>query len=246
MISNDQQDTNTLQEEIRKARGDSIVEILSQNHPLRDPEDDILRLHVIQQALDLLTGVHQAFVNPVPDDGDAGSPSRSQKEDPALEDAKQRRTLHVLLDLISLEGIYPSLSQGVGIPLQQRVASVLPAGVIAKQPKTALRPRSQDESLLHHILNALNVILSDNRPGIQQVILGRILTDIICGAVELAFNSVHLSQDKRDTYSRLLEAIVNKYDLPMNHNQACCTLLLNYRQHTNANIVVHPVLASSR
>jgi hypothetical protein len=176
---------------------------------------------VIQRALSLLADIHHAFVDPLPDSDDGSSHSKAQREDPALEDAKRRRALHALLDLISVEGIYPSLSQGVGIPLEQRVISVLPKGVVAKQPKTAAALRPQDENVLRHILNVLAVILSDDQPGIQSVVLGRILTDIICGAAELAFNSARLSQDDRDKCDRLLETVIDKYGLPMNHNRAC-------------------------
>jgi hypothetical protein len=197
---------------------------------------------VIQRALDLLADIHHAFVDPLPDGGDGSSDGKSQKQDPALEDAKRRRALHALLDLISVEGIYPSLSQGVGIPLEQRVISVLPAGVVAKQPQTAAAPRPQDKSVLRHILNVLTVILSDDRPSIQSVILGRILTDIICGAAELAFNSAHLSQDDRDKFHRLLETVIDKYGLSINHNRACYAKLL---QHTNSNVVANPLVTSS-
>jgi len=220
LISIDQQDANPLQGEIQKASGDSIVEILCRDLPLRDREDDTLRLHVIRRSLDLLAGIHHAFVDPLPDDEDASAQGKTWKEAPAFEDAKRRRVLHALLDLISLEGIYASLSQGVGFPLEQRVISVLPAGVVVKQPKTAAEPRPQDESRLHHILGVLSVILFDGRRGTQPVILERILMDIICGTAELAFNSPHFSQDVRDKYNKMFETVINKYGIPMNPNQA--------------------------
>lgn len=97
--------------------------------------------------------------------------------------------LHALLDLISLEGIYPSLSTGVGIPLQQRVISVLPPGVIAKQASLPSSSKPNDEALLAQILSVLFDILFDVRPSIQPVIRGRILSDIISGSSDLAFNS---------------------------------------------------------
>lgn len=127
-----------------------------------------------------------------------------------MEDAKRRRMLHALLDLISLEGIYPSLSSGVGIPLQQRVISVLPAGVIAKQAQEPGSSSPHNEALLRGILEVLSTILFDKRQSIQPVIRGRILSDIISGLSDLAFNpNVQASQDQ-ERYGEALARVIDE------------------------------------
>lgn len=159
--------------------------------------------------MSLLTSIHVAFATPV--EGDEDLAHADSKEDAALEDAKRRRALHALLDLISLEGIYPSLSQGVGVPLEKRVISVLPAGVIAKQSPMPANTNPQDEALLNEILMTLVDILFDSRPSIQPVVRGRILTDIISGTADLAFNSKSLSPDDTARYQKILQRIIDEY-----------------------------------
>ncbi|KAF9893286.1 hypothetical protein FE257_011716 [Aspergillus nanangensis] len=197
-------------EEIRKSRGSSLIEILSSN--LSDLVDDesAKRRVIIDKALTILSRIHLSFVEPG-DDNDS-SEYVATTEDPALEDARRRRLLHALLDLISLEGIYPSLSGGVGIPLQQRVISVLPAGVIAQQQQMQTHDKTRDESLLDHILHDIAEILLDPRPSIQPVIRGRILSDIISASVDLAFNSNSLSFEKRNWYHEVFTRVVEEQD----------------------------------
>jgi hypothetical protein len=142
---------------------------------------------VIDKALGILNRIHTAFVTPAESRPESQQAATSGG-DADLEDAKRRRILHALLDLISLEGIYPSLSSGVGIPLQQRVISVLPAGVIAKQAHVPASSIPHNEALLRHIMAVLFNIVLDSRSSIQPVIRGRILCDLISGAADLAFN----------------------------------------------------------
>lgn len=119
--------------------------------------------------------------------------------------------LHTLLDLISLEGIYPSLSPGVGVPLEKRVISSLPTGVIAKQASVSATNKLQNESLLHRIMTPLLDILFDERPGIQPLVRGRILSDILSGSADLAFNSQSLTQEQNARYKSMFQRIINEY-----------------------------------
>lgn len=128
-----------------------------------------------------------------------------------MEDAKRRRILHALLDLISLEGVYPSLSPGVGIPLQQRVISVLPAGVIAKQASLPTDTKPNDDLLLDRIMTALSDIICEVRPSIQPVIRARVLSDIISGTSDLAFNSKNLSPDVKRRHGEAFSRIIEEY-----------------------------------
>ncbi|KAL4961737.1 RTP1/Tango6 family protein [Aspergillus stella-maris] len=194
-----------LRDEVQKSRGKSLIAILGQDSS-ESSENASVRASVIGKALDLLSQIHTAFVTPA-NDAELSSQTDNIQEDPNLEDAKRRRVLHALLDLVSLEGIYPSLSTGVGIPLQQRVISVLPAGVIAQQA-APVHEEPQDASLLRRIMIELSNILFNPRPSIQPVISGRILSDLISALSELSYNpKLPDSNDKSQTRQMLTKIV---------------------------------------
>ncbi|OQE86090.1 hypothetical protein PENNAL_c0022G01989 [Penicillium nalgiovense] len=194
-------------EEIQKTQGKSLLQILSQESGHDDVAgDDASRPTVINRALDILTSIHKSFVSP---EDQSGSLQLCGEIDSPAEDAKRRRMLHALLDLISLEGIYPSLSSGVGIPLQQRVISVLPAGVIAKQAQVAASSVPHDKPLLRRIIDVLVDVLFDPRPSLQPIIRGRILSDIISGTSDLAFSPNSTASSERNTYQKTLVRIID-------------------------------------
>ncbi|RAL12957.1 RTP1/Tango6 family protein [Aspergillus homomorphus CBS 101889] len=199
-------------EEIQKHRGKSLLDILlGATIPETGGDDVSKRRTVIGKALEILDSVHTAFVTPLTDaDKEAISQSAGDTEDAALEDAKRRRLLHALLDLISLEGIYPSLSGGVAIPLQKRVISVLPAGVIAQQDQAPVHEKPQDETLLEQIMLVLTTIVFDSRPSIQPVVRGRILSDMVSGLADLGHNSIGLSVDNQTHYRHGLTKLIEE------------------------------------
>ncbi|KAI5301155.1 hypothetical protein KEM55_002040 [Ascosphaera atra] len=182
--------------------------------------EETRRVRVIGHALRLLKGVHSVYSIPISTEeisdqtGATGTESSIKKnQDPALEDARRRRALHALLDLISLEGIYPSLSPGVAIPLEKRVISVLPAGVVAKQdqptPEDASK-RPSAERLLALITSELGAILRDPAEGIQQLILNRSLPDIISASAEVAFNCSTLSPFEFNQSETVFNYVISK------------------------------------
>ena len=184
------------------------MELLCKSLPEPSTDGESAREVVIGKALDILTSIHTALVEDVDD-----HPTQTShgSKDRSLEDAKRRRALHALLDLISLEGIYPTLSQGAGIPLRERVISVLPAGVIAKSTTLAANSSTQNELLLDRILTGVCGILFDVRPSIQPVIRGRILSDIVSGTANLAFHTVTLSKDGRSRHREAFRRVLNEY-----------------------------------
>jgi hypothetical protein len=200
-------DINNSQEQIQKNHGTSLLGILSQISGDDAASDDVSRPAIIGKALDILASIHASFASS--DTGDPSQQLATEDENMAMEDAKRRRMLHALLDLVSLEGIYPSLSSGVGIPLQQRVMSVLPAGVIAKHTETTTSSVPRNGPLLRRIMDVLVDVIFDPRPGIQALIRGRILSDIISGTSDLAFNPhIKSSYDKgiyQNTLARIIE-----------------------------------------
>ncbi|KAI5295236.1 hypothetical protein KEM52_001969 [Ascosphaera acerosa] len=180
---------------IRESKAGSIVDVLARNQGLEDENEDEKRTRVVGKAVSLLNDIHQTYTDPLREQGPA-----ERGKDPSALDAKQRQTVHALLDLISIEGIYPSLSEGVGIPLEKRLISVLPQGVVARHEQPAnedATARSRREHLLLDILSHIATILRDRRDGIQQLVLSRILPDIISSAAELAFNSRSISTHEK-------------------------------------------------
>lgn len=196
-----------LKDELRKERGKSLVEILNRESAASTTGDEAqIRLSVIDQALQCLQDIHEAYASPV----NSESLILQAPED-AREDAKRRRALNTLLDLISIEGVYPSLSAGVGIPLEKRVLTTLPAGVITKQVTDAAEHRSQKEALLRRILSTLINIVLDEREGIQMIVQARILSDIISGTAELAFNTRLASDEEKKEFQEKFERIISQY-----------------------------------
>jgi hypothetical protein len=186
-----------------------LIQLLSQTTGLDGAGDDAERPTVIGKALDILIGIHESFV--LPASQDMSQQLYSEVADSPMEDAKRRRMIHALLDLISLEGIYPSLSSGVGIPLQQRVISVLPAGIIAKKVHAVTSSVPHDEHLLRRIVGVLLDVLNDPRPSIQSIIRSRILSDVISGASDLAFNPMLAESSDRKDLQVTLTKLVERY-----------------------------------
>lgn len=120
------------------------------------------------------------------------------------------------MDLISIEGVYPCLSSGVGIPLEKRVVSNLPTGVIARQAPEMTSDKPRNEELLYRILSTLaDVLLDEREGGIQQMLRGRVLSDIISAAADLAFNSHEISSEERLHAQKTFDTIITEYFTPL-------------------------------
>lgn len=192
-----------------------MLEILSQTPDTSGDDGHANREVVIGKALEILSRIHTALTTRVEEQHDSQQ-TAPELEDSNLEDAKRRRMLHALLDLISLEGIYPSLSSGVGIPLQQRVVSVLPAGVIATQGDATASSVPQNAALLHRIMGVLLTITLDEKPSIQPLIRGRILSDIISGTADIAFNPSYIPNDRpkfQKAFAKIIDEYVGKVEI---------------------------------
>ncbi|RPB14369.1 hypothetical protein P167DRAFT_557889 [Morchella conica CCBAS932] len=101
----------------------------------------------------------------------------------ALENATDNRTLNALLDLLVLEGIYPSLSPGIGIPLSRRARNfVIPA---SRAKITEIEDR-RDVRLLRSVVEGLLEALGSGGAAARAV-RERCLVDVLAGCGELAF-----------------------------------------------------------
>lgn len=164
---------------------------------------------VIEEALRRLESIHNALVSIV----SSGDEAQQQPED-AREDAKRRRVIYTLLDLISIEGVYPCLSTGVGIPLEKRVISNLPQGVVARQAPEMTSEKPRNEVLLYRILLALaSILLNESSGEIQSLLRGRVLSDVVSAAADLAFNSLQISEEERFNARSIFDRIIAEYIL---------------------------------
>jgi hypothetical protein len=189
---------------IENARAQSIIDRLANNV---DVSNSTPNAAVIQKAIFFFVQLHKSLKQVKGENG----PNEDIKN--LLYDPKSRRTIHGLLDLISLEGIYPALSPGVGVPLECRVKSVLPPGVVAKPHQAAGQSKADDDSnLLPDILRSLVPIALEKTPGgLGPIIQERCLIDLFSACGELAFRPGSSTEDQnhyKELFGRLLDQYV--------------------------------------
>ena len=134
-----------------------------------------------------------------------------------IQDLSKHRIVDGLLDLISLEGIYPFLSPGVGIPIERRVRSVLRNGVVTRPSNLDEGSHSQKQSLLADICLTLDEILEDGN-GLASLVQERTLVDLIAGFGELAYSPLDESGFSRNTYACRLKGLLDRYVFLRNMN----------------------------
>lgn len=136
-----------------------------------------MRHLIIEKALRLLLDIHEEL-------------SKNGTSFGALDklhNTHHQKIVDGLLDLISLEGIYPLLSPGVGIPIERRVKSVLQGGLVTRaSPATDAVSRQDGIAVLSQICRQLYRILSSNGAGLGPSVRERTLVDVIAGWGELA------------------------------------------------------------
>lgn len=143
--------------------------------------------------------------------------SHAQKSPTPLQDSKNRKIVDGLLDLISLEGIYPSLSPGVGIPIERRVRTVLQGGVITRTLSEEGDEEPRNKLLLTKIVDSLGTIPESNEVGLRLALQERTLVDLIAGLSELAYSPLyqdgHSSADHAAALKRLLDGYVIPFSI---------------------------------
>lgn len=175
-----------------------MIEFLQANIDTKQDDEFASRVLVIQRALVLLSEIHRAIKE------DTSAASNLTK------DLSKRRIVDGLLDLISLEGIYPCLAPGVGIPIERRVTSVLRNGVVTRPSPSGDRPQAEGQSLLAETCLALNEILDDGA-GIASLIQERTLVDLIAAFGELAYSPSVESKPSRNIYACRLHDLLDRY-----------------------------------
>jgi len=97
--------------------------------------------------------------------------------------------------------------------LEKRVISNLPQGVVARQAPEMTSEKPRNEVLLYRILLALtSILLSEHHRGIQSLLRGRVLSDVISAAADLAFNSVQISEEERINVRKIFDRVMAEYD----------------------------------
>lgn len=119
-----------------------------------------------------------------------------------------RRLIDGLLDLISLEGIYPSLLPGVGVPIERRIKSVLQGGTVTYLPEGARSPQN-DEDLLLEIGSRLSDIGMSSGDGLCSALQARTLVDLVAAKAQLAFAPKNDTSGGR--HALTLEALLDRY-----------------------------------
>lgn len=128
-----------------------------------------------------------------------------------LHNTYHQKIIDGLLDLISLEGIYPLLSPGVGIPIQRRVKSVLQGGLVTRpSPAADVVSRQDGRALLSQICRQLYMILSSNGTGLGPSVQERTLVDVIAGWGELAC-APHLQDEYAKDDGRMLRSLLDGF-----------------------------------
>ena len=145
---------------------------------------------VVDRGLALLESIHHAI-----------------RDDPAsaatvLNTSSSRRLIDALLDLISLEGIYPQLLPGVGCPIERRVRSVLQGSITITDTKAITE---LDSRKLSHIAQHLyDLVISQG--GVASAIQQRTLVDVIAAMAQLVHSPDHSCTSQwSDKLSRLID-----------------------------------------
>ena len=152
---------------------------------------------MIWKALQLLLDVHHALT-------EARSADAVRE---LLYDSGSRRVIDALLDLLSLEGIYPNLCPGVGVPIDRRI-SILHGGLTRRSmPPVINSTIKQDLELLGDIAQQLGKVGKTANGGLSRILQERIVVDLFAALFQLAYQPAH----ENNQYKVLLQELMNEY-----------------------------------
>ena len=206
----------------------SIIDSIFNNVAAPGNRDTTPRKTVIRRALALWLDIHRVLLS----DSDTSNANK------VLQSSSSRRVVDGLLDLISLEGIYPCLSPGIGIPIERRVKSVLQGGFVT-QPVTE---DLGDHGLLAEIVDGLYPVVKEGSKGLGLALRERTLVDVVAGTGQLAFDPSEAAQQRQKRYGIvfkvLLEQYVAHFDTTASNDNSIVNL--NDSQHHVAHILNIP------
>lgn len=183
--------------------GKSIIAVLSSDdnstsHNPGDEQDDQLRRKIIKKSLRLVQEIHASCETSTNGLDQLGT----------LASQKGQKVVDALLDLLVLEGLYPSLSPGVGVPVERRLKSALKGGLSTRPLHKASGGRHGDQQLLTDIVESLHSAFLSRRglaPSIQQ----RMSVDLIAAAAELAFSPT-FDDKTRQRFTPIFKAFIGR------------------------------------
>ena len=159
-----------------QSHGMSIIDCLASAN-LKDMESGYdARTVIIHRALALLLELHISLCK-VSDD----------EVRKLLLQPDRRQVVEGLFDLLALEGIYPDLAPGVGIPIGNRVKSVFEKGFVAKLSQVDGQPETKNYALLDQIVLKLSTVVSSKDGGLKSALEIRIFVDLIAALGQLLF-----------------------------------------------------------
>lgn len=189
-------------ETLVQARGKSLVERLVSQIPGYNALDSgDARTIVLDTALSHLKRIHLALIGT----------SDTRDHTHVLYNTRHQVVIDGLLDLISLEGIYPALSTGVGIPIERRVNSVLQGGITARPVAPSDHRDAHTWEQLEKIIDTLSRIVLGGDRGVNRPIRERILVDILSGCGELTYRPAYANITKVIDYKSSFNALMDKY-----------------------------------
>lgn len=162
-------------------------------------ETDKRRWDIIDKALGILGHLHSSCVNT--------SNGIDQLE--PLSNQRGQKVVNALLDLVVLEGIYPSVSSGVGVPVERRLKSALKGEFTIRSLGETSGGRLEDKRLLIHVVDRLCPI-SLSRKGLASSIQHRMSVDLIAAVGELAFSPAWDNDTRRQSAPSFKE-IIERY-----------------------------------
>ena len=125
-----------------------------------------------------------------------------------LDKSRPRKVIHGLVDLIILEGIYPSLSPGVGVPVESRLRSSLKQGLVVKASSDSSMDEEERLHILRLIVEKLVPIVLGNS-HVTPIVKERMIFDLITALGELSYSPSSINS-MRDHYALRLQDVLNR------------------------------------
>lgn len=132
--------------------------------------------------------------------------------------SKDRRVIIALLDLLALEGIYPCLAPGVGVPLERRAKAIIPFS--SQHPTGAIR-KVRHVKILTEVVLLFTRILQCGQGEVFELLRDRCLVDVLAGCGELGFNPSEdddLTSEEKETWRMRWEAVIEGWVEPSLHS----------------------------
>ena len=151
---------------------------------------------LVQKAIKFISNLHKATLQEYE--------TNKFREPKSIYEGRFTLIVLGLLDFISYEGIIPFLSEGVGLPEEQRPKPVLKAISQRKEEKG-------EEGILGYVVNALFGILDDEDEGIAPIIRERSLADLLAGLCELSIGP--RAMKNAEGVASKVDRLLNEYAL---------------------------------